>query len=32
MILPCCGITGEGLNTGLDWILDDINSRIFMLD
>ncbi len=31
MILPCCGLTGEGLTKGMEWILEDINSRIFML-
>jgi len=30
--MPCSALTGEGLNKGLEWILDDINSRIFMLD
>ena len=24
MIMPCCGLTGEGLNEGLNWIMDDI--------
>lgn len=32
MILPCSALTGDGLITGLEWILDDINSRIFLLD
>ena len=31
MIMPCCGLTGEGLKEGLNWIMDDISSRIFML-
>jgi len=30
--MPCSAITGEGINTGIEWILEDINSRIFMLD
>ena len=32
MIMPCCGLTGEGLKEGLNWIMDDISSRIFMLE
>jgi hypothetical protein len=32
MIIPCSAIKNEGLATGLEWIMDDINSRIFMLD
>ena len=32
MIMPCCGLTGNGLENGLNWIMDDISSRIFMLD
>ena len=32
MIMPCSAINNEGLATGLEWIMDDINSRIFMLD
>jgi hypothetical protein len=32
MIIPCCGLTGDGLADGMEWILEDINSRIFMLD
>ena len=31
MIMPCCGLTGDGLKEGLNWIMDDISSRIFML-
>lgn len=31
-ILPCSAITGENLLTGIDWILDDIASRIFTMD
>jgi len=32
MIMPCCGLTGDGLKEGLNWIMDDISSRIFMLE
>ena len=32
MIMPCCGLTGNGLKEGLNWIMDDISSRIFMLE
>jgi ADP-ribosylation factor-like protein 2 len=31
MIKACSGLKEDGLNEGLEWILDDINSRIFML-
>jgi ADP-ribosylation factor-like protein 2 len=31
-IMPCCGLTGEGLASGMEWIMGDINSRIFMLE
>lgn len=31
MIMPCCGLDGKGLKEGLEWIVQDINSRIFML-
>lgn len=30
-ILPCSAVTGEGLVEGMDWMVDDIASRIFML-
>lgn len=30
-IIPCCAINGYGLSTGMDWIVQDIGSRIFML-
>jgi ADP-ribosylation factor-like protein 2 len=30
-ILPCSAVTGEGLVDGMDWMVDDIASRIFML-
>jgi hypothetical protein len=32
MILPCSGLNGTGLVEGLEWIIDDVNSRIFMLN
>ena len=30
-ILPCSAVTGEGLVEGMDWIVEDIGKRIFML-
>ena len=30
-IRGCSAVTGEGLKDGMDWIVDDIASRIFML-
>lgn len=30
-ILACSAVTGDGLKGGMDWIVDDIASRIFML-
>jgi ADP-ribosylation factor-like protein 2 len=30
-IRHCSAVTGEGLVEGMDWIVDDISSRIFML-
>jgi ADP-ribosylation factor-like protein 2 len=30
-ILACSAVTGEGLVAGMDWIVQDISSRIFML-
>jgi ADP-ribosylation factor-like protein 2 len=30
-ILDCSAVTGEGLAVGIDWIVEDISSRIFML-
>lgn len=30
-ILPCSAVTGQGLVDGMDWIVHDIGSRIFML-
>jgi len=31
-ILPCSAVTGKNLVKGIDWILDDISSRIFTMD
>lgn len=30
-IVACSAVTGEGLLVGMDWMTDDISSRIFML-
>ena len=30
-ILACSAVTGGGLKEGMDWIVEDIASRIFML-
>ena len=30
-IMGCSAVTGEGLLEGMDWVVDDISSRIFML-
>jgi ADP-ribosylation factor-like protein 2 len=30
-IHSCSAVTGEGLKEGIDWIVQDIASRIFML-
>ncbi len=30
-IIPCSAVTGDGLISGMDWMTDDIASRIFML-
>lgn len=30
-IIPCSAVTGDGLVKGMDWMTDDIASRIFML-
>ena len=30
-IRGCSAVTGEGLVEGMDWLVDDIASRIFML-
>jgi hypothetical protein len=31
-IVACSAVTGDGLITGVDWVVSDIASRIFMLD
>eukprot|EP00825_Cyclidium_porcatum_P030844 TRINITY_DN3260_c0_g1_i1.p3 TRINITY_DN3260_c0_g1~~TRINITY_DN3260_c0_g1_i1.p3 ORF type:complete len:114 (+),score=29.30 TRINITY_DN3260_c0_g1_i1:45-386(+) len=31
-IMPCSAVTGDGLIEGIDWIVNDIASRIFMLN
>ena len=31
-IIPCSAVTGEGLIEGIDWIVKDIASRIFMMN
>jgi len=31
-ISTCSAITGNGLKEGIDWIVNDISNRIFMLD
>ena len=31
-IFPCSAVTGDGLVQGIDWIVNDIASRIFILD
>ena len=31
-IMACSAITGKGLLEGMDWVVDDIKSRIFMMD
>lgn len=30
-IVPCSALTGEGLATGLEWVVGDIAGRIFLL-
>lgn len=30
-VQDCSAVTGEGLTAGMDWMVDDISSRIFML-
>lgn len=30
-IFGCSAVTGDGLITGFDWLVDDISSRIFMM-
>jgi ADP-ribosylation factor-like protein 2 len=31
-IFPCSAMTGEGLLEGIDWVVSDIKSRIFMME
>jgi ADP-ribosylation factor-like protein 2 len=31
-IVPVSAVTGQGLPEGIDWVVQDISSRIFMLD
>ena len=31
-IVSCSAVTGQGLLDGIDWIVGDISSRIFMLE
>eukprot|EP00416_Gambierdiscus_australes_P036325 CAMPEP_0171096826 /NCGR_PEP_ID=MMETSP0766_2-20121228/46036_1 /TAXON_ID=439317 /ORGANISM="Gambierdiscus australes, Strain CAWD 149" /LENGTH=184 /DNA_ID=CAMNT_0011555897 /DNA_START=232 /DNA_END=786 /DNA_ORIENTATION=+ len=31
-ILPCSAYTGEGLLDGINWLVSDISSRVFLLD
>lgn len=31
-VQKCSAVTGEGLADGIDWIVGDIASRIFMLE
>jgi ADP-ribosylation factor-like protein 2 len=30
-IQPCSAVTGDGLVTGVDWMVNDISARIFMM-
>lgn len=30
-IIPCSAVTGEGLEKGIDWLVEDIGNRIFMM-
>jgi ADP-ribosylation factor-like protein 2 len=30
-IVGCSAVSGEGLVDGMDWVVDDVSSRIFML-
>lgn len=32
MVIGCSAVTGENLLTGVDWLIDDIASRIFTVD
>lgn len=31
-IIPCSAVSGKGLVEGVEWIVGDIASRIFMLE
>jgi hypothetical protein len=31
-IQPCSAVTGENLLEGMEWIVSDIQSRVFLLD
>lgn len=31
-VVPCSAMTGDGLVKGIEWIVNDIASRIFMMD
>ena len=31
-IMPCSAITGDGLLDGMNWMVNDIKARIFMMD
>ena len=31
-IMPCSAVTGHGLLEGIDWVVNDIKTRIFMMD
>jgi len=31
-IQPCSAVTGDGLSEGIDWVVSDIASRIFLLE
>jgi len=32
LIQDCSAVTGENLLVGIDWVIDDIASRIFTMD
>jgi ADP-ribosylation factor-like protein 2 len=31
-LCPCSAFTGDGLLEGIDWVVNDIKSRIFMME
>lgn len=31
-VIPCSAMTGLGVFEGIDWLVDDISNRIFMLN